>query len=197
MKICVTCKELKNPSEFYKKTSAADGLASCCKKCSLDYKRANRDRYNKRQSELRAMKTPEQKKAVAEYVAAWWKTEEGKNCQRRSNHRRKALRKGLPHQKYILQEIIDRDGTKCWMCSKDLESELKTMDHLIALDVDQELLATWNIKHPGDVLANIAIACKPCNSGKRNKLMLCAVNRYFRNLKEEIAMTQASLLFKG
>ena len=68
------------------------------------------------------------------------------------------------------------------MCGKVPIGRDQHVEHLIAILTDPVALAVWGITdHPGDVLANTAIACGSCNTRKLNRIMPCAIARYLRN----------------
>lgn len=69
MKTCTRCSEVKPRSEFYKRSSAKDGLQSVCKDCSRD---ASRDSYRSKQVAVRG--------ALRPYKENW--AEGGRRCTR-------------------------------------------------------------------------------------------------------------------
>jgi 5-methylcytosine-specific restriction endonuclease McrA len=193
-KLCKSCKIEKETALFNKKSSSRDGLQAKCKSCEIEYKRQNKDRINAYNRSTRQGWTIDRKAQEKEYQRLRWQSPAGREARRKANHKRKAIRKQLPHTPYSWEAIIARDGIKCWMCLVDLDEETRTVDHLIALDVDLDLLVDWGLDHPGDVLDNTAPACRSCNSTKGKKLLICAVLRYLTNVRGPNKM---SVLPKG
>src|SRR6185437_12135970 len=99
---------------------------------------------------------------------------------RLASARRRARLRGLPVVPWTEQQVIERDGLACWMCRAAFGGGAASgrrewaIDHLIPISIDYK-------DHPGDTLANLAIACHPCNIAKGAKLLPAAVSRYRAN----------------
>lgn len=73
----------------------------------------------------------------------------------------RARRKASPSVERITRhEIYERDGGMCRLCGTVLAETASTMDHIIPLSRGGE-----------HTRANIQLACRSCNSRKRDKLM--------------------------
>lgn len=73
---------------------------------------------------------------------------------------RRALRLGSPNaERFSLDEIYERDGRRCHLCSKSVKRSEATMDHLIPLSLGGP-----------HTRANVALAHRSCNSSKGNRV---------------------------
>lgn len=171
MKTCGKCGASKRLEDFHKKSASKDGRRSYCKQCANTYMREYMPRHRDR------------KRAYdREYVQKNWDRD---YPYRLANFRKRYARKlSLPSELVTIRDVALRDSSWCWLCGDELSDlDPSHMDHLIPLAADPELLARWGIENPGTVLANMALACPPCNIRKSNKILPCAIARYLRNLK--------------
>lgn len=125
--------------------------------------------------------------ANREHAAAYsraWRAANPEACREHSRRyaaRRRSRILELPHERWTEQQIIERDGLTCWICGIEVGGRLPHgsrdwhVDHLIPLAADYP-------DHPGDTLANLAIACARCNYDKNAKLLPAAIERFETNL---------------
>lgn len=153
------CGRLLPVTEFHRCKTNPDGLSSSCKDCKARIQRE------------------------------FGQTEQGREVNRQANRRRRARLAELPSEPYTVAQIIERDGPECWMCGVVPTGNDQTVEHFIAAATESGALVWWGIENPGDVLANVAIACRSCNARKLNRIMPCAVAKYLRNLAAETVPT--------
>lgn len=84
-----------------------------------------------------------------------------------ATRRRRALRKKLPTERYVLADIIERDGSSCVLCGEQIDIDLPwpqrrslTVEHLECL--------SWP-GSAGDVLANVSVSHLTCNLARRDR----------------------------
>ena len=77
MKPCSKCKETKPFSEFYKKRSHKDGLASCCKSCKNACDKAWQQTEKGRATKAKYRETPKDRAYQAEYKKEYQQSERG------------------------------------------------------------------------------------------------------------------------
>jgi 5-methylcytosine-specific restriction endonuclease McrA len=80
----------------------------------------------------------------------------------RKNRKRRALKRGVPSERYSLQEIADRDGYCCQLCGDPVPMDVKcpdpqapTIDHVVPFALGGN-----------DLRANVQLAHFSCNSRK-------------------------------
>lgn len=186
---------LKGLTEFYRHRSTSDGVGSSCKDCT---KARVKQRYAERRDEIsiRASaryynnrdavraRTAEYQRKNPEKAAVWKAKYRSRNRSRYSAYgRERASRiRSLPAERVSISDVSARDGAWCWMCGCELsEFSPAHLDHLVPVSAGADLLASFGLTNPGTVLANMALACPPCNIRKSNKILMCAVVRYLRN----------------
>jgi 5-methylcytosine-specific restriction endonuclease McrA len=82
-----------------------------------------------------------------------------------NNRDRRARAAALPTETYTREQIIAHRGTICHLCGEHTDDP--HIDHLIPLLATREQLAAFGIdRHPGNVIANLDIACPTCNYAK-------------------------------
>jgi 5-methylcytosine-specific restriction endonuclease McrA len=81
------------------------------------------------------------------------------------NHRKRTRSKGLERDRILPREIFDRDGWRCHLCGRRVNSRLRaphpgsaTLDHITPVS-----------KGGPHTRANVAIAHLSCNSAKRDR----------------------------
>jgi hypothetical protein len=84
---------------------------------------------------------------------------------RRAMSRRRARLRGLPAERYTLNQLIERDGTLCVLCGEELDLDAVYPD-LLAPTVEHLECIVW-ADSPGDVLSNVAAAHWGCNNRRR------------------------------
>lgn len=202
MKTCSKCKVDKPLDDFYNNRSKPSGKHVQCKTCHKEGKLATsgpeRQKYSQqyrssargkaliKAANAKYKSSDKGKSQVQKWSTNYCATDAGKASSRRAKMKRKATMLSLPSEPYTVQQIIDRDGPQCWMCGVVPVGRDQTVDHLIALQTKEHDLLTWSLVNPGDVLTNVTIACRGCNTRKLNHLMLCAVLKYQTNLSGEI-----------
>lgn len=80
--------------------------------------------------------------------------------------KRRALKRGVPHQPYKTADIIERDRSICGLCGKKVDKAEQTIDHILPLSLGG-----------ADAPHNVQLAHRRCNSGKKNSA------RYPANLR--------------
>lgn len=92
------------------------------------------------------------------------------------NKSRRARKLALPSEPYSREDVICQQGGRfCWKCKRSLvgkSSRDSPIDHLIPLAA--KIPPEFPIEHPGDVLVNVALACRGCNSKRNSKIELDA-----------------------
>jgi ribosomal protein S27AE len=185
-KVCKGCGESKPLEEFHKTTRTLDGRIARCKICKAKYNNPEKKReydlvYRAVNRERRLEGYRKYNEENAESIKAQRTSAHGRMVHRLSEVRRRARKAELPHEPYTVEQIVERDGDRCWMCGK--QSPEYQIEHLIALATKQPELTKWGIDHhPGDVLANVALACPSCNRRKWASVLPCALARYLRNV---------------
>lgn len=187
MKRCKSCGEEKLLSEYHKTSRTKDGRIARCKVCKAAYNKPEEKRAYDLvyRAENRDRRLAGYKKYAVEHseeIASYNRTEIRREQGRVNERKKRARRAELPYETYTTQQVIDRDGPQCWMCGCVPTGRNRTVEHLIAILTSSEDLIKWKIEHPGDVLANVAIACQSCNSRKLNRIMPCALARHYTNL---------------
>lgn len=153
---------------------------------SREYYEANRDRLSEYYREYREANRDRIVEHQREYYEANRDQPWFKEAKRALVRKRRALKQSLPSERVILRDVTRRDGAHCWMCGDELsEYNPGHLDHLVPIKADGGLLAAWGLENPGTVLANMALACPPCNIRKSNRVMPCALARYMANLNAE------------
>lgn len=91
---------------------------------------------------------------TTELVKAYMAYKSGGKVQWRGSKKRRVNRKRGP---VVLQTLFQRDGAVCWFCTKPLDANTATIEHLL------------NISNGGNNhINNLTIACGPCNQKARN-----------------------------
>lgn len=188
LKSCSQCSVVKALTEFHRDNSSPTGYRSLCKDCVREYAtpyyHANKEAFQER-----ARKWFRDNPERAAMNAERWKErnpDKYRSMLRARSAKREALKRSLPSETVHLREVAFRDGATCWMCGDELsEWNPAHLDHLVPLRASVELLEAWNLSNPGTVRANMALACPTCNIRKSNRVMPCALARYFRNLSAE------------
>lgn len=184
-KTCTKCGQTKPRTNeyFYKNQRSPDGLrpdcSACGKKRSNSYASENRQRARDRANEWR-MNNLERKKVSnrnwyeknKKTIRAEWKEKYHADPERYkvSSRVRRARVKGVPFERYRVEDVIDRYGTICHLCNKEIDlsapRQMKVpgwqnglhMDHVIPIS-----------KNGPDVLDNIRPAHGLCNIQRNNK----------------------------
>ncbi len=86
---------------------------------------------------------------------------------RRAASRRRARVRGLPVDLYTLEDLLERDGTKCVLCGEELDLTTAYPEPL-APTVEHLECIVWP-GSPGDVLSNVAVSHWDCNNKRRTR----------------------------
>lgn len=174
-----------------------EGDSTARRASATKWKEANRERtleYARAYAEVNAEERRSQRAARKEQervTAAAWRAK-NPHVKVQAEAKRRARKNSLPHERWTEQQVIERDGIMCWVNGCPVGAPLNhgtgarrkrdwDIDHLIPLSADYP-------GHPGDTLANLAIACNRCNNWKNSKLLPAAIARYESNL----ALTRAT-----
>lgn len=74
------------------------------------------------------------------------------------NAKRKARKLGVEHEPYSWSEIVERDESTCYLCGDFTDAP--TLDHVIPVS-----------RGGADAEWNLRVACGPCNSRKKDRLL--------------------------
>lgn len=106
---------------------------------------------------------------------------------RRAMSRRRARLRGLPSESYTIDQLLERDGTLCTLCGKELdltvaypEDFAPTVEHLECFD--------WP-DCPGDILTNVAVSHWDCNNSRRTRPHPAAARKRAELLAAEAQLT--------
>lgn len=72
--------------------------------------------------------------------------------------KRRAQKRQVPCEDFTVMDIINRDGWKCWLCSRDVTIEQASIDHVIPL----------SLAGP-HILGNVRLAHLLCNIRRGNR----------------------------
>lgn len=106
----------------------------------------------------------------------YWKSPRGRLVTYNGNKARRARKLSLPSERYTRSDVIAQQGGEfCWKCRVSLIGKTNRqapVDHLIPLAA--RVPENFPIEHPGDVLANVALACQSCNNMRSSRLEIAA-----------------------
>jgi hypothetical protein len=124
-----------------------------------DYRQRNVEAHRQRAADWRAA-NPDRHVAN---VLAWQASnpERVAEIKRRALSRRRARIRGLPTEKYTLDELLARDGTACVLCGEELDLTAVSPDPL-SLTVEHLECISWQ-DSAGDVRSNVAVSHRRCN----------------------------------
>jgi 5-methylcytosine-specific restriction endonuclease McrA len=168
-KQCSYCKTTKDVTQFNLRSNRKDGFTSRCKLCLNMAQQEHRQKFGQQDANARyyvAHKKQEQarisewREANKEHIAI-------KNREYRQNHpeakreseqRRRARKAGVPSEPIKLSVVLERYGSTCYLCLKI--TKRPTLDHIVPLALGG-----------AHTYENIRIACGPCNSKKKDRLI--------------------------
>jgi len=186
-KRCTKCKRIKELSGFNKDNKNKDGLQYRCKACEKQY----RDDHKVEIAEYRRIHKEEKatfdkeyrqtnKEEVAEYDKEYRRThkeekathdkkyrqtETGKATNRKSCHKRRALKLGVGYEVFDDKEIYERDGYICQLCGKKTRPDFKNQYHNLYPNIDHIIPLSKNGAHTRQ---NTQCLCRQCNMIKHN-----------------------------
>lgn len=79
-----------------------------------------------------------------------------------------AEKRHRPTRAELVHALIERDGDECRYCHRDFEKRERTIDHVYPQRRAYE--DGWTYEQVWD-LENLALACKPCNARKSDRLL--------------------------
>lgn len=91
-----------------------------------------------------------------------------------NQHIRRAREASLPAEDVSLGEVLQRDGWECHLCGNICDEDTVSLDHLIPIAHPDS---------PGHVAANLGVAHRSCNSGKRDRVSERDWERYHANTR--------------
>ena len=170
MKTCTKCGEEKPATtEFFYK---ADGyLRNVCKECKSKYNKQYRKNNKEHIAELRKQYRQdnpeyfkqhyqENKESYAKNKRQWQKDNREKVIMRAA--KRRAVKKGVTTENFTRQDVLDKWGTDCHICSDPIDLDNWDQDHVIPLQPKEG--------EPGEhTLANVKPSHPHCNRSKGNK----------------------------
>lgn len=79
-----------------------------------------------------------------------------------------AERHHRPSRPDIVRALIERDGDECRYCRRDFSERERTIDHVYPQS--RAFADGWTYEQVWD-MANLALACKPCNAKKSDQIL--------------------------
>jgi len=172
-KQCIKCKVWKSHDSFHVNRRRRDGLQSTCKECIAQYYIKNRERL------LEYGRSYYQKNRLK--CLQYAHSEKGHEYRRITKHRRRALKKTLPHTltPKEWQSILEKYDHRCAYCGKPESSDNKFhQEHIVPIS-----------RGGGYTALNIVPSCSECNLRKGAKTPVEAGMKLAR-----IKLKQLSLL---
>lgn len=170
LKICSTCRETKQISEFGKDRSKSDGLMNQCKVCKRKYRTS--EYYHKRESELE--KTPDWRFRKSKYAHTPNGMREGSKlsyCKCGNILNTKNL---LTYEQ--LEIILAGQGYKCAICNLKFSVDIKYTNDCIT-----------PISKGGNLtFENTQVLCIHCNAIKHTKIYSGLGNRWRSQISQII-----------
>ncbi len=188
MKRCARCGQEKPVEEFHRNKRMADGYAQYCKTCQAQAAReyylrhaaqvkekskAYRERDPEATAQMRRREYERHAETYRERARKWTEDhpervrenkrryrQERPDVWRKHNTLRRARRKGATVGEVNFEEIVARDGGRCWICGRPVTEETRQFDHVIPLSKGGE-----------HSTRNIRLACQFCNYSKHDRLV--------------------------
>ncbi len=172
-KRCTGCGKRKSRSSFHVHASTPDGLQFHCKVCrsgaARRFYQRNRPRLDARATEYRRTNA----KKVATYKRAYfeahredynrnlraWRTKHWKHHYINHQEKRRALIRGASISDFTKAQWLEVLADYGYQCAYCKSTSKLTMDHIVPLS-----------KGGPHTKSNVAPACRPCNSRKRDSL---------------------------
>jgi 5-methylcytosine-specific restriction endonuclease McrA len=157
-KKCGACGVFKSIKEFYKQRASIDCHTAFCKECSKDYVLAYRKEHPARPEQCKRWQRTyrlNHLKEAAENNRIWRQANLDKICANKS--RRRVRESSALIELVSRATVYARDGGKCHVCGKKVNSKNWHLDHLIPLS-----------KGGDHSYRNVATACPKCNLQRYN-----------------------------
>lgn len=166
--VCVICKV-----NFQREHGVGQPPTVCSDECFRKRARQRAKQWFLDNPERMALQPSRQPDAVAAYNATYYEANReseiqralayargpGKSAKAARDSARFALTRGAPNaERFTLDEIYERDGRICHLCSKPVERQQATMDHVIPVT-----------KGGPHTRANVKLAHRGCNTRKGNR----------------------------
>lgn len=168
MKTCGGCGQALSAAGFHRNRSAKDGLASQCKKCRI----ARMDAWQKANPEKVRVRNAASRARHLDREAATgraWRIANRPHLAAKVR-RRRALKKGLPTEKYRDLEIFERDGWICQLCQCPVDAALRHPDPMSA-SIDHRIPISAGVEFgASDTPENVQLAHLVCNKRKSWKM---------------------------
>lgn len=110
---------------------------------------------------------------------------------RRSASRRRARLRSLPAEVYTMDQILERDGSDCVLCSGELDLDAVYPEPL-APSVEHLECISWPDVTAGDVLSNVGVSHWQCNNERRARPHPEAARKRAELLAAELAVRAAT-----
>ena len=115
-KICKNCLSDK-PLEKFEKTSRGYRLNTCsaCRSSIKKAKNPKKAKEYQQKSDQKRINDPKRKKQILSYK------KNNPDISRKSANKRRVLKYGSNHQPYTTQDIVNKYGTCCYLCSDEID----------------------------------------------------------------------------
>lgn len=168
--VCVICS-----ADFEKPLKSGRPAHVCSRECHEERARRVARQWSLDNPERMAQQASRQPELKSAYNAAYYEANReseiqralayargpGKQAKRARDSARYALTNGAPNAElFTLDEIYERDGRICHLCSKPVDRQQATMDHVIPVS-----------KGGPHTRANVKLAHRGCNTRKGNRTM--------------------------
>lgn len=173
IKICVSCNEMLDCSNFHKDKSKRDGFCSYCKKCknNKDREAYNNNPEKKKKSVKEYMKRTGEYYKYKPYNPKYYSSDISKAKKRaRDLKRRVKIRSNDNFEitSNVIQTILNDSNGKCTYCGKDCKGNYH-IDHIIPVS-----------RGGGNNRENLCLSCPMCNWSKKDK----TAEEYMKYLSE-------------
>lgn len=119
-RVCTKCEIAKPWADFTRDSRTANGHASRCKQCAVEYRRAYKATPEGKRKAAESFRkwrvSPAGKKRHREGARSWLRTEAGKRFQKKSNRKKKLAAYGLTPADYDL--LVNKQDGKCAICQQ-------------------------------------------------------------------------------
>ena len=191
-KLCPKCHRMLPNKDFGKNTASVNGLMYCCKQCQNKYMNELRiKKAEARKGKIGIVKTKKcyvcGKLWPVSYFSKNWgnadglqskckacekiwnkqyfSTKAGKDADKRSTYKRRALKKHLRFEVFNPSEIFERDRYICQLCGKKTRPNVKNKFHPLYPNLDHIVPLSLGGEHTKQ---NTQCLCLKCNMTKNN-----------------------------